>query len=64
MFKRNLQIRSVRRLLVTGNVAPTSPILVILMIEALDSSQTSDHAKLHAVTSAKTAAFTVTAVET
>jgi hypothetical protein len=34
-------LRSVRRLLVTTNVVPTSPILVILMIVALCSSETS-----------------------
>jgi hypothetical protein len=34
-------IRSVRRLLVTANVVPSSTILVILMIEALSSSETS-----------------------
>jgi predicted hotdog family 3-hydroxylacyl-ACP dehydratase len=34
-------IRSVRRLLVTANLVPTSPILVILMMEALNSSETS-----------------------
>jgi hypothetical protein len=33
-------LRSVRRLLVTANV-PSSPILVILMMEALSSSETS-----------------------
>jgi hypothetical protein len=33
-------LRSVRRLLVTANV-PNSPILVILMMEALSSSETS-----------------------
>jgi hypothetical protein len=33
--------RSVRRLLVTANVIPSSPILVILMKEALSSSETS-----------------------
>jgi hypothetical protein len=32
-------LRSVRRLLVTGNV-PSSPILVTLMMEALSSSET------------------------
>jgi hypothetical protein len=32
---------SVRRLLVTASVVPSSPILVILMKEALDSSETS-----------------------
>jgi hypothetical protein len=33
--------RSVRRLLVTANVVPTSPIPVTLMIESLSSSETS-----------------------
>jgi hypothetical protein len=33
--------RSLRRLLVTSNVVPSSPILVILMKEALSSSETS-----------------------
>jgi hypothetical protein len=33
---------SVRRLLVTANVVPSSPILVTLMMEALSSSETSD----------------------
>jgi hypothetical protein len=34
-------LRSVRRLLVTANVVPSSPILVALMMEALRSSETS-----------------------
>jgi hypothetical protein len=34
-------IRSVRRLLVTASVAPSSPILIALMKEALGSSKTS-----------------------
>jgi hypothetical protein len=34
-------LRSVRRLLVTANVVPISPILVTLMKEALSSSETS-----------------------
>jgi hypothetical protein len=34
-------LRSVRRLLVTASVVPSSPILVILMTEALSSSETS-----------------------
>jgi hypothetical protein len=34
-------LRSVRRLLVTANVVPNSPILVTLMKEALGSSETS-----------------------
>jgi hypothetical protein len=33
--------RSVRRLLVTANVLPSSPILVTLMMEALSSFETS-----------------------
>jgi hypothetical protein len=33
-------LRSVRRLLVRANVVPRSPILVILMMEALSSSET------------------------
>jgi hypothetical protein len=33
----------VRRLLVTANVAPSSPILVTLMMEALRSSEMSSH---------------------
>jgi hypothetical protein len=35
-------LRSVRRLLVTAKVVPSSPILVTLMMEALSSSETSD----------------------
>jgi hypothetical protein len=35
-------LRSVLRLLVTANVVPSSPTLVILMIEAIRSSETSD----------------------
>jgi hypothetical protein len=34
-------LRSVRRLLVTASVVPSSPILVTVMIEALSSSETS-----------------------
>jgi hypothetical protein len=34
-------LRSLRRLLVTANVVPSSPILVTLMMEALSSSETS-----------------------
>jgi hypothetical protein len=34
-------LRSVRQLLVTATVVPTSPILVTLMKEALSSSETS-----------------------
>jgi hypothetical protein len=35
-----LFLRSLRRLLVTSNFVPSSPILVILMKEALGSSET------------------------
>jgi hypothetical protein len=38
-------LRSVRRLLVTGSVVPSSPILVTLMKEALSSSETSVHTR-------------------
>jgi hypothetical protein len=34
-------LHSVRRLLVTANIFPSSPILVTLMMEALSSSETS-----------------------
>jgi hypothetical protein len=34
-------LRSVRRLLVTANIVPSSPILVTLMMEALSSFETS-----------------------
>jgi hypothetical protein len=37
----NVFLRSVRRLLVTANVVPSSPILVILIMEAIRSSETS-----------------------
>jgi hypothetical protein len=39
--KRLVFLRSVRRLLVTASVVPSSPILVTLMKEALSSSETS-----------------------
>jgi hypothetical protein len=38
---RRLALRSVRQLLVTASVVPSSPILVTLMKEALRSSETS-----------------------
>jgi hypothetical protein len=56
-------LRSVLRFLVTGNV-PSSPILVILMIEALRSSETSVLQEPHGVSSQKTEFFIVTAVKT
>jgi hypothetical protein len=37
----NVFLRSVRPLLVTANVVPSSPILVTLIMEALSSSETS-----------------------
>jgi hypothetical protein len=39
--RRMVFLRSVRRLLVTASVVPSSPILVILMKEALSSCETS-----------------------
>jgi hypothetical protein len=38
---RTMFLRSLRRLLVTANVVPSSPILVTLLLEALSSSETS-----------------------
>jgi hypothetical protein len=38
---KNVFLRNVRRLLVTANVVPSSPNLVILMMEVLSSSETS-----------------------
>jgi predicted hotdog family 3-hydroxylacyl-ACP dehydratase len=40
-IRRKKFLRSVRRLLVTASVIPSSPILVTLMKEALSSSETS-----------------------
>jgi hypothetical protein len=37
--------RSLRRLIITANVVPSSPILVIRMMEALSSSETSVHTR-------------------
>jgi hypothetical protein len=50
-----LFLRSVRRLLVTASVVPSSPILVTLMKEALSSSETLQEP--HDVTSPKTPFF-------
>jgi hypothetical protein len=52
-----LFLRSVRRLLVTASVVPSSPILVTLMKEALRSSDTSVLQEPHGVTSQKTPFF-------
>jgi hypothetical protein len=59
-----LAATSVRRLLVTASVVPSSPILVILMMEALSSSETRLIQEPHGVTYQKTAFFIVTAVKT
>jgi hypothetical protein len=53
-LRRNI---SVRQLLVTANVVPSSPILVTLMMEALSSSETSALTEPHGVTSQKTTFF-------
>jgi hypothetical protein len=50
-------LRSVRRLLVTASVVPSSPILVTLMKEALSSSETQFLQGPHGVTSQKTPLF-------
>jgi hypothetical protein len=50
-------LRSVRRLLVTASVVPSSPILVTLMKEALSSSETLFLQEPHGVTSQKTPFF-------
>jgi hypothetical protein len=55
--------RNFRRLLVTAKVVPSSPILVILMMEALSSSETSFLQGPHGVTSQKTPFFKVTALK-
>jgi hypothetical protein len=39
-------LRSLRRLLITASVVPSSPILVTLMNEALSSSETSVHTRV------------------
>jgi hypothetical protein len=50
-------LRSVRRLLVTARVVPSSPIIVTLMKEALSSSETSVFQAPRGVTSQKTPFF-------
>jgi hypothetical protein len=49
--------RTLRRLIVTASVVPSSSILVTLMREALSSSETSVLKKPHGVTSHKTPFF-------
>jgi hypothetical protein len=51
---------SVRRLLVTPSVVPSSPILVTVMKGELSSSETSVLQEPHGVTSQKTPLFIVT----
>jgi hypothetical protein len=50
-------LRSVRRLLVTANLVPSSPILITLMLEELGSSEISFLQETHGVISQKTAFF-------
>jgi hypothetical protein len=50
-------LRSVRRLLVTASVVPSSPILVTLMKEALSYSKTSVLTRANGVISLKTPFF-------
>jgi hypothetical protein len=54
---RLLFLSSVRRLLVTASVVPSSPILVTLMKEALSSSETSVLTRATSVTSQKAPYF-------
>jgi hypothetical protein len=56
-------LRSVRLLLVTTNVVPSSPILVTLMMETLRSSETRFLQVTHGVTSQKTPFFKIIAVK-
>jgi hypothetical protein len=60
--RRTLFLRSVRRLLVTPSVVPSSPILVTLMMKTLSSSESQFLQEPHCVTSQKTPFFIVTAV--
>jgi hypothetical protein len=57
-------LRSVRQLLITASVVPSSPILVTLKKEELSSSETSVLQQPHSVTSQKTSSFIVTIVKT
>jgi hypothetical protein len=56
-------IISMRRLLVTANAVPSSPILVPLIREAIITSETSVLTRAHDVTSQKTQFFIITAVK-
>jgi hypothetical protein len=53
-----------RQLLVTANVIPSSPILVILMMEVLHSPESWFFQELQGLISQKTALFVTTAVKT
>jgi hypothetical protein len=55
---------SVRRLLVTANVVPSSPILVTMKMEELGPPKRRFLQTLHRVTSQKTAFFIVNALKT
>jgi hypothetical protein len=57
-------LRSVRRLLVTANVVPSSPIIATLMMEALRPSETPVLTRATRRNIQKTAFFIVTAVKT
>jgi hypothetical protein len=57
-------LRSVRLLLVTASIVPSSPILVTLMKEALSSSKRRFLQELHGVTSQKTSFFIYFGLET
>jgi hypothetical protein len=57
-------LRSVRRLLVTANVIPSSPILVTLMMESYVPPKRRFLQEPHGITSRKTPFFIVTAAKT
>jgi hypothetical protein len=59
-----LVVTSIRRLLVTASVVPSSPIPVTLMKEALSSSKRRFSQEPHGVTSQKMPFFMVTVVKT
>jgi hypothetical protein len=64
LYLRRMPSSGMLRMLVTANVVPSSPILVILVMEALRSSETSVLKEPHGVTSQKMAFFIVAAVKT